>query len=456
MLFIYHLYIFYNFFVCLNRIIDRDSQKLDVQRPIGRPRLLTLKSVEQLRQEAIAKDLSQQSFTPISFNSRVEEVRIDERKAKGLNSLIQLKKPSRSTDRRYRKLIVPETCHSAGSKNANRVRALLEVYNAVNAAALVAVLSDCPSETFISADGVGVTLGNPMGMKQKVLMAKGSKKALAQRNQSAATHDSVSQCRTAHLLVAHSAIGQYICAIQIKDEKIASVSVHTISDTISVWLLPTDYDHTEFFSRFLKEFVIPMLNKARALTNRIRSQYSAGVAQAPVADPQNDDYRSVRAILSFDGESSQISAATSDEFIRFCNEERIELVKWAAMASLVQQPADVGKMHTRLHTYFEKAHGKASKLVPNPSLAMQMFINKDFKETSISAAVKDTYTKFLQHVESAVSDSFTKSSIDDAWQTAGYKPYDARQILSGYAGWNLMKDADAQKLLKYTAIFDSK
>ena len=404
--------------------------------------------MEQLRLEAVSKDNSLQSFTPPSFNSRVQEVRIEQRKTQGLNPLVVLPRPSRSSRRRYRNLIVPETCHSAGSKNANRIRALREVYNAVNAAVLVSILSDCPTETFVSIDGVGISLGTPMGVKQTVYLAEGSKKRLNSRNTSPATQNSVVQCRMAHCLIAHTAAGQYICAVQIKDEKITSIAVHTISDTISVWLLPTDYDHAAFFARFMKDFVIPLVNQARVRTNQIRTKYSAVVVQAPVAAPQIDDYTSVRAILSFDGESSQISAATSDEFIRFCNEQRIELVKWAAATSLVQQPADVGKMHTRLHEYFNKADGKASNSSPNPSMSMQMFIENVFKRTSIPAAAKETFANFLRHIETAMSDSFTKGYIDDAWRTAGYIPFNARQILNGFAGWHTMKEVDAQKILR--------
>lgn len=417
--------------------------------PIGRPPLVSAAGVESLMDDARRRDDSCQSFTYSTFLDQVNEVRKKEIEARGGNRLCKLKPPSKSSRLRYRKKIVPESCKSAGIKNPTRLRALVEIYNALNAVSLVSLLQDCPNETFVSIDDVGIELGDRMGSKETALLAKGSRARLAVRNKQPSTVKKQKQYRLAHCLVAHTAAGQYCCGIQIRDETFSEIRRIDINEHLCVWFLPTQHDHSQIFHDFVQLFVIPMVDRERKQIFEPDPAIQPDHENMAAPEPEPINHTSVRAILSFDGESSQIAAATAENLNQMCRAQNIELIKWAAATSLVQQPADVGRMHLLLHKYFHPVDGTASKQAASPSSKMKKFVENIFSKCSVPAASKETYTNFLQHIESALSSSFNKSVISDAWEHAGYFPFSPTQIMSGYAFWEHMESIKAEKILEF-------
>lgn len=423
---------------------------------VGRPPILNADSVEALRSEASRRDLAQDSFTAKSLSEAIQKQRIVQLQQAGLNTTIRLAKLSKSTRRYYRSKIAPDAFHAAKLKNPTRVRALREIYNPLSAASVVSLLQDCPPETFVSIDSVGIRLGDKVEDRRTVYLAQGSRDTLADRNRLPGVSGKQRQFRIAHCLIAHTAAGRTQCAVQIVDEVFTEIAVHDISDEISVWFLPKDYDRDAFFTRFLVDYVIPTVNTERIKLALLPSAPSTSSSQSSSTSSPDVSYKSVRAVLSFDGESSQISSATSAAVLEKCKEERIELVKWAAATSLVQQPADVGKMHLLLHYYFNPIDGEVNFLSPITSTRMKHFINETFMKTKVAAASKETFGTFLKHIETAINKSFNKANIGRAWEMTGYFPYSAQQIMSGFSGWPSLADHEAKTILGYAGSTSAK
>lgn len=442
----------YLLFDSFDRIMTRHRNKTSFKPPTGRPPALSADSIASLQKAARERDLAQNSFTTRTLTEAIQKQRIAQLKAAGLNTAIRQAQLSKSARRYYRSKIAPDTFHAAKLKNPTRTRALREIYNPISAAGVVSLLQDCPPETFVSIDSVGVRLGDKVEDRRRVHLAKGSRAYLGDRNRLPGVSAKQRQFRIAHCLVAHTASGTYRCAVQIVDNVFTEVSVHDISEEISVWFLPKSYDRDAFFTRFLLEYVIPCVNTERIKLASLPTVSSTSSSQTSSTASTADEYKRIRAILSFDGESSQIAAATSSALLDKCKEEKIELLKWAAATSLVQQPADIGKMHLLLHTYYDPVNGEVNSAVVIPSTKMTRFINDVFMKTKVSSASKDTFKTFLKHIETALDKSFNKASISRAWQMAGYFPYSAQQIMSGFSNWPTLSSDVATTILKYEAL----
>lgn len=435
-----------------DRILARHKSNTPFKPSPGRPPALSADSVASLQKEAKERDLAQNSFTTRSLTEAIQKQRLAELSAKGLNTAIRQAQLSKSARRYYRSKIAPDTFYAAKLKNPTRTRALKEIYNPISAAGVVSLLKDCKPETFVSIDSVGIRLGDKVEDRRRVHLAKNSRQYLASRNRLPGVSAKQRQFRIAHCLIAHTAAGKFQCAVQIVDSAFTEVAVHDISDEISVWFLPKSYDHDAFFTRFLLEYVIPSVNTERIKLALLPSDSSSSSSQTSSSPSTTDAYKGIRAILSFDGESSQIAAATSAALLKKCQDEKIELLKWAAATSLVQQPADVGKMHLLLHTYYDPIDGDVNTAVVITSTKMTHFINDVFMKTKLASASKDTFKTFLNHIETALDKSFNKSNISRAWQMAGYFPYSAQQIMSGFSDWSTLSQDVARTILKYEAL----
>ena len=60
----------------------------------------------------------------------------------------------------------------------------------------------------------------------------------------------------------------------------------------------------------------------------------------------------------------------------------------------------------------------------------------------------ETIRKFLTHIEFILDDSFSVSSVQDAWRICGLYPEDRGVILNGYAQWASVSNVDAHKIFE--------
>lgn len=64
-------------------------------------------------------------------------------------------------------------------------------------------------------------------------------------------------------------------------------------------------------------------------------------------------------MITLDGDHPQVEAILKLQ--EECDENQVEVLKWAAACSLTQQPADVGDMHKRLHAMMAQAFANMKK-----------------------------------------------------------------------------------------------
>ena len=159
------------------------------------------------------------------------------------------------------------------------------------------------------------------------------------------------------------------------------------------------------------------------------TQLEDSSSRASVAITKATSHRDIRSVLSFDGDHAQVVATSAARLLSLCDAENIEFVKWAAAASMIQQPADVGRMHTSLHVFFKSADGEAYKGPGRPSSQMRLFLQQ-FEQCSIPAASRKVFAHFLSHIEVAINKAFNMSSIIKAWTKAGYFPLDIDLVMA--------------------------
>ena len=249
--------------------------------------------------------------------------------------------------------------------------------------------------------------------------------------------------------------------ILIKDSSVSRVICYPIASehrpAFSVWLLPLTYDKSLFFEHFLSFFVLPRLKDIRMFLSSLKSEE----LRLPLSDAVesssslNERWRSVRAALTFDGASPQVKAFSSENFdsplVKLCKDQKVKVIKWAAAASLLEQPADIGAMHAPAHRYFSSSKFDYTD-VGNPSTAMKLFLDTSFENSSLPAASKKVFAVFLAHIEVAMNKAFTISAILNAWRIPGYIPYSVDQIFSGFTGWTDIPKDEADIIVRYIII----
>ena len=155
------------------------------------------------------------------------------------------------------------------------------------------------------------------GARPQLYLAEGSKDILKSRNLQPATTKNTHQYRVVNCLVASAASGNTIhTAILVTDDHFTHRNSYPISDDLSIWLLPCGYDKSWLFNEFLKRHVIPRLKDIReTLVTRqdIKAVNFSPPSQEEVFEEDEvkgdlPNWFDLRAVLSFDGESSQMKS----------------------------------------------------------------------------------------------------------------------------------------------------
>jgi hypothetical protein len=378
---------------------------------------------------------------------------------------------------RLRKKIAPEAVEAGAFKNSTRARAVMEIYNPITCASVLYHMQDVKPEFFLSIDNVGVEIGDKLGefclfflsfwfisylalvsgTRPRLYLAEGSKERLKARNLQPATTKNTTQYRVVNCLIASAASGQIIhAAILITDDRFDHRKTSNINENLSIWLLPVGYDKSWLFAEFLKSHVLPRLQETR---EDLAQQNIAAISFSPPSQQDGEDaneneeigqknWFDFRAVLSFDGESAQMKAAHEEDLLQTCKGQFVEVVKWAAAASLIQQPADIGSMHRTLHNYFSGARLDYTAESAQPSSAMKSFLSQVFSKSKMPAGSRAVFSVFLSHIEAALDKAFTLSSVQKAWKVAGYFPFDIPRIFSSYSGWGDLTAPESEILIK--------
>ena len=453
------------------RAIHRAKVGLSLKPADGRPPVLSEGVRREILEEIKERDQMQGSCQAHDFQQLVDDKLKSERSKKGLTTKLKIAHPSKYTLKRFKKESgITAGTHTGSSKTTTRLRARAEVENSVTVAAIMGLMSDVPDELLLSTDAFTLQLGAKKGEKVRVYMWRGSKKALADRGLSPGFVGDKSQYRCLPLLISHSAAGHIVhTAALIADKTITRREVHRIGvdGRLSVWLLPTGYNEVKLFTVYEEEFLAPQIVKIRAdlaspagepLCSSPDTLFSSPDTPAAPKTSISSSSRGSKALLNlhavekhravqtFDGAFPQIKAVLQDGGLaRKFKELNIELVKFAAASSNVQQPADVGRMHHILHEFLKKA--KLESVQSMSSTAMQTFVTSVFDHLEIPTGSKQSFRSALLWLEGALSKAFTIPSIKDAWSTTGYRPFNEAQIMSGWFNWSNMTAEQAECLL---------
>jgi hypothetical protein len=227
-------------------------------------------------------------------------------------------------------------------------------------------------------------------------------------------------------------------AIKIYDNSFVKLEHFDIYNdrSYSVWFIPVGHDEKIVVMSVYTNYIIPNLdNERQRLVACINSH-------RPIAN--HVDESDLRADITLDGAYSQIN-----DFIEYlasstCAMHDIELIKWAAASSMVQQPLDAGTMHRtvkqaiKLYDY---------SIIPEPSTHLKLFIDKTLNTSLLSAPSKVTFSKFILHMESMIGKGYSHECIKKAWKITGYVPLVPSKILSGCSGWNDLPLDQKEKVL---------
>lgn len=318
------------------------------------------------------------------------------------------------------------------------------------------------------------------GVNKKTYVSKTVKNQLRERNLSFSFGLSKSkkerrhkkskntQARTVKLLLCTCADGTATCTvIKIKDTAIARFKMEPIDKDQNIWIVwdpkipkgpgrqlaESKEVRVARTSCILKNAVLPAIEKdlakkkARQLSTH--SFFEDG-SQHSSQDSHAADECYDRAILTMDGDFSQIEAILQDDRLTSAfRAANVELFKFAAGASMTQQPNDRSrcfyclkkalreqKVHLHLHAETANAFiGLRHKKVLR-SLASEI-PDKGASKTSHA-----TFNLFLSSCDIIFSSAFTVGNIRGGWMKCGLAPFNPQVMMESYAFFEDLEAVD--------------
>ena len=143
-----------------------------------------------------------------------------------------------------------------------------------------------------------------------------------------------------------------------------------------------------------------------------------------------------RIILTLDGEEAHLNATmTHIVDSGLAATHKIEIVKFAASASKIQQPSDVGPCYRCLKQAL-KLERPPIKAIYSSELAKML--------ARIDAASRRTFTAFLEDLPARLSKAFHSYNVQKGWQKSGLYPFNTEQMLSQSSDWSSLSLKEAR------------
>jgi hypothetical protein len=272
------------------------------------------------------------------------------------------------------------------------------------------------------------------------------------------------QARTVKILFCSCADGTPICTVvKIKDESITQFKMQKITDSFYiVWdpKIPKSgtrspaepksvrVRRTATIMKFaiLPAIVLDMECKKRKQSEACQTFDEEGVAHDSM-DSHAEDICYDRALLSFDGDFAQIEAilALEDVTAAFA-EKNVELFKFAAGASMTQQPND----RSRCFYCLKKALlDKRVKIQEDIDVAMATLspkylkmlrkLSKKVPDKGTSKTSHATFKFFLSSCDAIFNSAFSITNIRGGWKKCGLSPFNAQVMMESYAFFEELK-----------------
>ena len=148
-----------------------------------------------------------------------------------------------------------------------------------------------------------------------------------------------------------------------------------------------------------------------------------------------------RGILSMDGDFGQIEAILADERLTSAfREANVELFKFAAGASMTQQPNDRSrcfyclKKALREHRHaFQFDVDSANTFIGLKHKKVLRSLGKEVPDKGQSKASFATFNFFLLSCDAVFSQAFTVGNIRGGWMKCGLAPFNPRVMMESYA-----------------------
>ena len=150
-----------------------------------------------------------------------------------------------------------------------------------------------------------------------------------------------------------------------------------------------------------------------------------------------------RFIFTMDGCWAQLKA-TFEDINQLFNKEGFEGFKFAAASTMVQQPNDVGRMHSNIHAFYKSdAYARDDYHVPNYMKPMEQIL----RDSGLQSSSFHTYWKALARLPECLLRSCQPTHVRDGFVRAGIWPVDHPQIMSGWTPWSALPTAKAKVIL---------
>ena len=120
--------------------------------------------------------------------------------------------------------------------------------------------------------------------------------------------------------------------------------------------------------------------------------------------------------------------------------------KFAAASTMVQQPNDVGRMHSNIHAFYKSSKYLCEEVFRVPKVMAPMKIV--LKGSGLDPASFRTYWKALCTLPDCLARSCAPEVVIDGFKKSGIWPVNNNAIMSGWSGWSQLKFTVAAEVLE--------
>jgi len=268
------------------------------------------------------------------------------------------------------------------------------------------------------------------------------------------------QARTVKILLCTCADGTAVCTvIKIKDTAITEFKMEPLNPEAHIWLvwdpkIPKSANRqpaepkavrVQRTSCIMKNAILPAIVEDMTKKKRRQSASLQSFAQDGSCHSSQDSHAADecydRGILSMDGDFSQIEAILADQILTSAfRDANVELFKFAAGASMTQQPNDRSRcfyclkkalreqrMHIALHldstnVFICMKHRKVLRA-----------LGKHVPDKGASKGSFATFNFFLSTCDTVFGNAFTVGNIRGGWMKCGLAPFNPQVMMESYA-----------------------
>jgi hypothetical protein len=276
------------------------------------------------------------------------------------------------------------------------------------------------------------------------------------------------QARTVKILFCSCADGTSICTVvKIKDESISEFRLQKITDSFYiVWdpKIPKSGNRSPAEPKavrvrrtatILKFAILPAIKldlegKRRKQAEACQTFDEDGVVHDSM-DSHAEDVCYDRALLCFDGDFAQVEAILAlDDVTEAFAAAKVELFKFAAGASMTQQPNDRSRCFYCLKKALSEQRVKiqsdmdiAMANLPQKYKKMLRKLEKVVPDKGKSKTSHATFKFFLASCDAIFNSAFSITNIRGGWKKCGLSPFNPQVMMESYAFFEDLKTVAA-------------